>query len=46
MFLNHLKNNNNLTQDQIGNVKHIYLLSERGYMKLVGKVFEDEKKLR
>ena len=41
-FLKQLKDNYILTLVQIGNVNHIYLLSERGYLKLL-KIFKDDK---
>ncbi|MDA2567076.1 ORF6C domain-containing protein [Bacillus cereus] len=39
--LGNLKNQGILTQSQIGNAKNIYLLSERGYSKLL-KILEDD----
>ncbi|WP_347408007.1 ORF6N domain-containing protein [Bacillus cereus group sp. BfR-BA-01489] len=39
--LEHLKADNILTQAQIGNAKHVYILSERGYAKLL-KILEDD----
>ncbi|MDA2567385.1 ORF6C domain-containing protein [Bacillus cereus] len=39
--LENLKNQGILTQSQIGNAKNIYLLSERGYAKLL-KILEDD----
>jgi len=36
-----LKNNNILTQAQIGNAKNIYIVSERGYAILI-KIFDDD----
>ncbi|MGX5634424.1 ORF6N domain-containing protein [Bacillus thuringiensis] len=39
--LGHLKADSILTQAQIGNAKHVYILSERGYAKLL-KILEDD----